>query len=71
MIFVQNLPSLEALPGAWVYRHRNNSPDLSDRVLFVNDLGAPNARLLEWLPGGRRGYRMKTEAGRLTLSPLE
>ena len=71
VIFVQNLASLEALPGAWVYRHRNNSPDLSDRVLFVNDLGARNAQLLEWLPGGRRAYRMKTEAGRLTLSPLE
>ncbi len=70
VIFVQNLPSLEAIPGAWVYRQRNNSPDLSDRVLWLNDRGPDNARLLALLPG-RRAYRMKTERGALTLAPLE
>lgn len=70
VVFVQTLPSLEALPGAWVYRPRNNSPDLSDRVLFVNDRGPEDTRLLAMLPG-RKGYRMKTERGVLTLSPLE
>jgi len=69
VVFVQSLPALEAMPGAWVYRHRNNSPDFSDRVLFVNDLGPPDARLRAWLPG-RKAYRMKMEGGRLELSPL-
>jgi hypothetical protein len=69
VIFVRSLPSLEAFPGAWVYRHRNNSPDLSDPVLWVNDRGPDNARLLATLPG-RQAYRMAMEGGRLTLSPL-
>lgn len=69
VVFVQSLPALEVMPGAWVYRHRNNSPDLSDPVLFVNDLGPADARLRAWLPG-RKAYRMKMEGGRLTLSPL-
>jgi len=69
VVFVQSLPALEAMPGAWVYRHRNNSPDLSDPVLFVNDLGPADARLRAWLPR-RKAYRMKMEGGRLTLSPL-
>jgi hypothetical protein len=69
VVFVQSLPSLEAVPGAWVYRPRNNSPDLSDRVLFVNDLGPDNARLRALLPG-RRAFRMRMERGTLILSPL-
>ena len=71
VVFVQSLPALVAAPGAWVYRQRNNSPDLSDRVLFVNDLGPENGRLLRWLPGKRKAYRMKMDGGRLTLSVLE
>ncbi len=70
VVFVRSLPSLEAFPGAWVYRQRNNTPDLSDRVLWVNDRGAENARLLAWLPAGRRAYLMAMESGRLTLAPL-
>jgi hypothetical protein len=69
VVFVESLPALEAMPGAWVYRHRNSSPDFSDRVLFVNDLGSLDARLRAWLPG-RKAYRMKMEGGRLGLSPL-
>src|SRR5437660_1551465 len=69
VVFVQSLPALQAMPGAWVYRHRNSSPDFSDRVLFVNDLGSLDARLRAWLPG-RKAYRMKMEGGRLELSPL-
>jgi hypothetical protein len=68
-IFVHSLPWREVIPGAWVYRQRNNSPDLSDRVLFVNDLGPGNARLLTLLPE-RGAYRMKMEKGALTLLPL-
>jgi dolichyl-phosphate-mannose-protein mannosyltransferase len=69
VVFVQSLPALEAMPGAWVYRHRNNSPNLSDPVLFVNDLGAADARLRAWLPG-RKAYRMSMEGGRLALTDL-
>jgi hypothetical protein len=70
VVFVGSLPALELPPGAWVYRPRNNSPDLSDRVLYVNDLGPNNARLLALLPG-RRAYWMGMEDGKLRLMPLE
>jgi hypothetical protein len=38
-------------------------------VLFVNDLGAANARLLALLPG-RKAYRLTMEGNRLALTPL-
>jgi hypothetical protein len=70
IVFVQSLPAQEVVPGAWVYRHRNNSPDLSDRVLFVNDRGPDNAKLLAYLPG-RAAYRRAMDRGRLVLLPIE
>jgi hypothetical protein len=69
VVFVGSLPALQSIPGAWVYRHRNNSPDLSDPVLFVNDLGAENARLLARL-SGRKAYRLTMDGNRLALTPL-
>jgi hypothetical protein len=68
VVFVGKLPALETTPGAWVYRHRNNSPDLSDPVLFVNDRGPENARLMAALPD-RKPYTMRMESGRLVLRP--
>jgi len=69
VVFVGTLPALVSPPGAWVYRTRNNSPDLSDPVLFVNDLGPDNVHLRRMLPG-RRAYRLSMERGVLTLAPL-
>jgi hypothetical protein len=69
VVFVRSLPALDVVPGAWVYRPRNNSPELSDPVLYVNDLGPQNTALLAMLPG-RRAYRMRMERGQLVLSPL-
>jgi hypothetical protein len=59
VVFVHSLPPLSGvMPGAWVYYHRNSSPDLSDSVLFVKDLGPEaNQRLLAYL-GDRKGYLM-------------
>jgi hypothetical protein len=69
VVFVGTLPALVSPPGAWVYRVRNNTPDLSDRVLYVNDLGPDNARLRRMLPG-RRAYHLRMEGDVLRLSPL-
>ncbi len=69
VVFVGTLPALHSIPGAWVYRQRNNSPDLSDPVLFVNDRGAENGRLLALLPG-RKAYRLTMDGNRLALTPL-
>jgi hypothetical protein len=57
IVFVHSLPSLLREPGSWVGSHRNNSPDLSDRVLFVRDLGPEkNQELIRFLPH-RKAYR--------------
>jgi len=69
LVFVGNLPALEVVPGAWAYRPRNNAPDLSDPVLYVNDLGPENIRLRAELPD-RKAYRMGMDRGTLQLSPL-
>jgi hypothetical protein len=70
VVFVHSLPSVSAHPGAWVYTHRNNSPDLSDRVLFVRDLGPEkNRELMRYLPG-RKAYALGMRGARLLLVPL-
>jgi hypothetical protein len=57
-------------PGAWVYFHRNPSPDLSDPVLFVKDLGPErNQALMQAMPG-RAPFAMGVKDNRLLLVPL-
>jgi hypothetical protein len=71
LVFVRSLPSLSVTPGSWAYYHRNNSPDLSDRILFVRDLGAErNKDLMRYLPG-RTPYLMAMAYRELVLIPLE
>ena len=71
VVFVHSLPPLSGIrPGAWVYFHRNNSPDLSDRVLFVRDLGPDaNRRLLAYLPD-RQPFWMGMKNRQLILDPM-
>jgi hypothetical protein len=71
LVFVHSLPSMSVAPGSWAYYHRNNSPDLSDRVLFVRDLGPEKDReLMRYLPD-RTPYLMQMRQGQLVLQPLE
>ena len=71
IVFVHSLPALAGIrPGAWVYYHRNNSPDLSDPVLFVKDLGPEaNRRLLAYLPD-RQPFWMGMRDRELVLAPM-
>jgi len=71
LVFVRNLPATSVTPGSWAYYHRNNSPDLSDRVLFVRDLGLEkNRELMRYLPD-RTPYLMRMAERELVLMPLE
>jgi hypothetical protein len=71
LVFVHSLPALHRAPGAWVYYHRNNSPDLSDRVLFVRYLGEErNRELMRYLPD-RTPYAMGMQDGTLELIRLQ
>ncbi len=70
VVFVHGLPSLTWRPGAWVYFHRNPSPDLSDPVLFVKDLGPErNQAIMQAMPG-RAPFAMGVKDNRLLLVPL-
>jgi hypothetical protein len=70
VVFVHSLPALHVSPGAWVYYHRNPSPDLSDRVLFVRYLGQSENRVLMRALPDRTPYAMGLSEGRLVLVPL-
>lgn len=71
VVFVHSLPVNHRAPRSYAYFHRNNSPDLSDSVLFVHDLGPERNRLLlEYLPG-RTGYRMGMHENELFLVAIE
>ncbi|MFQ5899240.1 MAG: ArnT family glycosyltransferase [Candidatus Methylomirabilia bacterium] len=71
VVFVQSLPAFAAPTGSWVRSHRNNSPDLSDRVLFVRDLGPDKDEELIRYLRDRAPYLMKMEGSELMLVPLE
>ncbi len=71
VVFVHSLPATSVAPGSWAYYHRNNSPDLSDRVLFVRDLGLEKDKdLMRYLPE-RAPYRMQMKDGQWVLLSLE
>jgi hypothetical protein len=70
IVFVHSIPSLFKEPGSWVHFHRNNSPDLSDRILFVKDLGPEkNQELMRYLPT-RAGFLMGLRGSELVLVPI-
>jgi hypothetical protein len=70
IVFVHSLPALHWAPGAWVYYSRNNSPDLSDPVLFVKDLGPEqNKKLIRYFPD-RTPYMMGMRGNDLVLLPV-
>ncbi|MET0850573.1 MAG: hypothetical protein ABW020_05520 [Candidatus Rokuibacteriota bacterium] len=70
VVFVHGLPSLTWRPGAWVYFHRNPSPDVSDPVLFVKDLGPERNRVLMQAMPTRAPFAMGVKDNRLLLVPL-
>jgi hypothetical protein len=67
---VRTLGALEFPPLSWAYSPRNPSPGLTDRVLYVRDLGEPRNRdLINFMPD-RVPFWMGIRDGRLVLSPL-
>ena len=71
VIFVRSLGALDFPPWSWAYYPRNPSPDLSDPVLYVLDLGeARNRALIRFMPD-RAPFWMGIRDGQLTLVPLD
>jgi len=71
VVFVRSLPDARWRPGAWVYFHRNNAPDLSNPVLFVKDLGPERNRELIAFLRTRRPFGMGVRGDELLLFPLD
>jgi hypothetical protein len=69
IVFVQSLPATIVPPYSWAYYRRNNRPDLSDRVLFVNFLGEKNKELMRYFPD-RVPYAMGMDGPQLVLTRL-
>jgi len=70
VVFVRTLGALEFPPLSWAYLPRNPSPGLTDRVLYVRDLGEPRNRdLIAFMPD-RAPFWMGIRDGRLVLAPL-
>jgi hypothetical protein len=69
IVFVQSLPATIVPPYSWAYYRRNNRPDLSDRVLFVNFLGEKNKELMKYFPD-RVPYAMGMDGAQLVLTRL-
>jgi hypothetical protein len=70
VIFVRTLGALEFPPWSWAYYPRNPSPGLTDRVLYVRDLGEPRNQDLIRLMPDRAPFWMGVRNGRLVLLPL-
>jgi len=67
LVFVQSLPVTVQPPFSWAYYRRNNRPDLSDRVLFVNFLDPERNKVLMRAFPDRVPYVIGVDGRRLVL----
>ena len=70
VVFVRSLGALDFPPWSWAYYPRNSSPDLTDPVLYVRDLGEPRNRVLIRFMPDRTPFWLGIRDGRLVLVPL-
>jgi len=70
VVFVRSLGALDFPPWSWAYDPRNPSPDLTDPVLYVRDLGEPRNRVLIRFMPDRAPFWMGVQNGQLVLVPL-
>jgi hypothetical protein len=69
LVFVHSLPALYVSPYSWAYYRRNNSPDLTDPILFVNYLGPErNKEFIRFFPD-RPAFSMGMQEGKFVLLP--
>jgi hypothetical protein len=69
LVFVHSLPTLSVPPYTWAYYRRNNHPDLTDPVLYVNYLGQDRNKELMRLFPDRPAFTMAMRDGKLALRP--
>jgi hypothetical protein len=69
LVFVHSLPALYVSPYSWAYYRRNNSPDLTDPILFVNYLGPEKNKEFMRLFPDRPAVSMGMKDGKFVLLP--
>jgi Dolichyl-phosphate-mannose-protein mannosyltransferase len=69
VVFVHSLPALYVSPYSWAYYRRNNSPDLTDPILFVNYLGPEKNKEFMRLFPDRPALSMGMKDGKFALLP--
>ena len=69
LVFVHSLPGIYISPYSWAYYRRNNSPDLTDPILFVNYLGPDKNRDFMLLFPDRPAFAMGMKDGKFVLLP--
>jgi hypothetical protein len=69
LVFVHTLPGLYVSPFSWAYYRRNNSPDLTDPILFVNYLGPEKNKEFMRLFPDRPAFAMGMKDGKFVLLP--
>jgi hypothetical protein len=69
LVFVHSLPALHVPPYSWAYYRKNNSPDLTDAILFVNYLGPEKNKELMRLFPDRPAFAAGMQAGKFVLTP--
>jgi hypothetical protein len=69
LVFVHSLPALQVAPYSWAYYRRNNSPDLTDPILFVNYLGPDRNREFMQLFPDRPALTIGMRDGKLVILP--
>jgi hypothetical protein len=69
LVFVHSLPALYVSPYSWAYYRRNNSPDLTDPILFVNYLGPEKNKELMRLFPDRPSFAMGMKDGKFVILP--
>ena len=69
LVFVHTLPTLYVSPYSWAYYRRNNRPDLTDPILYVNYVNTERNKEFARLFPDRPVFSMGMKDGKFTMLP--
>jgi len=69
LVFVQTLPTFYVSPYSWAYYRRNNHPDLTDPILYVNYASPERNKEFARLFPDRPVFSMGMKDGKFTMLP--
>lgn len=69
VVFVHSLPALHVSPYSWAYYRRNNHPDLTDPILYVNYASPERNREFARLFPDRPAFAMGMKDGKFVIMP--